>query len=105
LLYLVGKDRPLSRHPGRPAGPLSWLMFIATGSGPLFRQAHFQYFAPEDQAHAINRYRREAERSGLRSRTTILKDRALSRRQRIITLPTCPPGAGSNARHGREHDG
>jgi GST-like protein len=63
LLYLAEKDRPLSRHPGRPAGPAVLADVHRHRPGPLFGQAvHFQYFAPEDQAYAINRYRREAER-------------------------------------------
>jgi GST-like protein len=42
---------------------LSWLLFIATGIGPLSGQAvHFQHAAPEKLAYAINGYRREVER-------------------------------------------
>ena len=43
---------------------LSWLLFIASGLGPFFRQAvHFQRLvAPAGLDYAVNRYRREAER-------------------------------------------
>jgi len=41
----------------------SWLMFIATGIGPFSGQAvHFQHFAPEPNAYALNRYGFEAAR-------------------------------------------
>lgn len=63
LLYLAEKTGRFLGTPADRPDLLSWLMFIATGLGPYSGQAvHFQYFAPGDQAYAINRYRREAER-------------------------------------------
>ncbi|MGX5847375.1 glutathione S-transferase family protein [Mesorhizobium sp. PL10] len=63
LLYLGDK---VGRCIGTPADRpelLSWLFFLGTGLGPFSGQAvHFQYAAPEGNAYAINRYRREVER-------------------------------------------
>ncbi len=63
LLYLGDK---VGRFVGAPADRpelLSWLLFIGTGLGPFSGQAvHFQYAAPDSNAYAVNRYRREAER-------------------------------------------
>lgn len=63
LLYLAEKTGRFLGTPADRPELLSWLMFIASGLGPYSGQAvHFQYFGPEDQPYAINRYRREAER-------------------------------------------
>jgi GST-like protein len=65
LLYLADKTGKFLP----PAGDvqrgqlLSWLMFVASGIGPYSGQAvHFQHFAPEPKAYAVNRYVYEAER-------------------------------------------
>jgi GST-like protein len=63
LLYLVEKTGRLMGLPTDKPELLSWLLFIATGIGPLSGQAvHFQHAAPEKLGYAINRYRREVER-------------------------------------------
>ncbi|GBQ22338.1 glutathione S-transferase [Gluconacetobacter sacchari DSM 12717] len=63
LLYLAEKTGRFLGTPADRPELLSWLMFIATGLGPFSGQTvHFQYFAPQDQAYALNRYRRETER-------------------------------------------
>jgi len=65
LLYLAektGKFLP-KNTPERRGELLSWLMFVATGIGPYSGQAvHFNRFAPEKLAYAIQRYNFEAER-------------------------------------------
>ena len=65
LLYLAqktGQFLPPDTAAAR-AQMLSWLMFVATGIGPYCGQAvHFQHFAPEPKAYAVNRYTFEAER-------------------------------------------
>lgn len=41
----------------------SWLMFVATGTGPYSGQAvHFKHHAPEKRADAVQRYHFEAQR-------------------------------------------
>ena len=63
LLYLAEKTGKFLGAPEARGEVLSWLMFIATGVGPYSGQAvHFQHFAPEKLAYAVNRYRREVER-------------------------------------------
>src|SRR6201986_1065954 len=63
LLYLAEKTGQLLGSPDKRGELLSWLLYIATGLGPFSGQAvHFQRAAPEKLPHAINRYRREAER-------------------------------------------
>ncbi len=65
LLYLGEKTGQFMPEdtPAARGGLLSWLMFVATGIGPYSGQAvHFQHYAPEQLAYAINRYRFEAER-------------------------------------------
>ena len=63
LLYLAEKTGKFLGAPETRGEVLSWLMFIATGVGPYSGQAvHFQHFAPEKSAYAVNRYRREVER-------------------------------------------
>ncbi len=65
LLYLAEKtgqflpeDTPAAR-----GQMLSWLMFVASGIGPFSGQAvHFNHYAPEKIAYAINRYDFEAWR-------------------------------------------
>jgi len=65
LLYLAektGKFLP-KNTPELRGELLSWLMFVATGIGPYSGQAvHFNRFAPEKLAYAIQRYNFEAER-------------------------------------------
>lgn len=65
LLYLAvrhGKFLP-DNKPEVRSQMYSWLMFIATGIGPFSGQAvHFQHFAPEPKAYALNRYMFEARR-------------------------------------------
>ena len=65
LLYLAektGKFLP-ANTPANRGELLSWLMFVATGVGPLFGQAvHFKHFAPEKIDYAHNRYQFEAQR-------------------------------------------
>ena len=49
--------------PTVPLGPLSWLMFVATGVGPYSGQSvHFRVHAPEPILYALNRYAFEARR-------------------------------------------
>jgi GST-like protein len=63
LLYLGDKTGRLVGSPADRPELLSWLFFIATGLGPFSGQAvHFQFAAPDGNAYAVNRYRREAER-------------------------------------------
>jgi GSH-dependent disulfide-bond oxidoreductase len=63
LLYLGDKTGRFIGTPADRPELLSWLMFVASGIGPYSGQAvHFQRFAPEPLAYAVNRYRREAER-------------------------------------------
>lgn len=63
LLYLGDKTGKLTGSLQDKPELLSWLFFIATGLGPFSGQAvHFQHAAPEKNAYAINRYRREVER-------------------------------------------
>lgn len=63
LLYLGEKTGRFMGTPANRPELLSWLFFIATGLGPFSGQAvHFQHAAPEGNAYAMNRYRREAER-------------------------------------------
>jgi GSH-dependent disulfide-bond oxidoreductase len=65
LLYLAEKSGQFSADntPEQRAGMLSWLMFIASGIGPYTGQyVHFNHFAPEPDAYAINRYQFEAWR-------------------------------------------
>lgn len=63
LLYLAEKTGQFL-PPARDRGPmLSWLMFVASGVGPFSGQSvHFQHYAPEKIAYAINRYDFEAWR-------------------------------------------
>jgi GSH-dependent disulfide-bond oxidoreductase len=65
LLYLAektGKFLP-ENTPVARGRMLSWLMLVATGIGPYSGQAvHFKYFAPEQNAYAVQRYSYEAER-------------------------------------------
>ena len=65
LLYLAektGKFLP-ANTPAARGRMLSWIMFVGTGVGPYSGQAvHFQVYAPEKLAYAIQRYRFEAER-------------------------------------------
>jgi GST-like protein len=63
LLYLAEKTgRFMGSAADRPE-LLSWLLFLGTGLGPFSGQAvHFQFAAPEGNAYAVNRYRRESER-------------------------------------------
>ena len=63
LLYLAGKiDRFLGATEDR-AELLSWLMWTATGLSPFAAQAaYFQRVSPAGGDHAIERFRREAER-------------------------------------------
>ncbi|HEY9215486.1 MAG TPA: glutathione binding-like protein [Ancylobacter sp.] len=63
LIYLAEKTGTfLGKAEDRPE-LLSWLLFLASGLGPFSGQAvHFQFAAPEGEAYALNRYRREAER-------------------------------------------
>lgn len=63
LLYLGDKTGRFVGSPADRPELLSWLFFIATGLGPFSGQAvHFQFAAPDGNAYAVNRYRREAER-------------------------------------------
>lgn len=63
LLYLGDKTGRFVGSPVDRPELLSWLFFIATGLGPFSGQAvHFQFAAPDGNAYAANRYRREAER-------------------------------------------
>jgi GST-like protein len=63
LLYLGDKTGRLVGSPADRPELLSWLFFIATELGPFSGQAvHFQFAAPDGNAYAVNRYRREAER-------------------------------------------
>lgn len=65
LLYLaVRHSRFLPENkPEVRSQMYSWLMFIASGIGPFSGQAvHFQHFAPEPKAYALNRYDFEAAR-------------------------------------------
>jgi GST-like protein len=65
LLYL-GEKTGQFMSDGTPEGRarlLSWLMLFATGVAPFSGQAvHFNLFAPEPKAYALNRYSFEAER-------------------------------------------
>jgi GST-like protein len=65
LLYLAEKTGKLL-PPDTPAARgqlLSWMFFVGTGVGPYSGQAvHFQTYAPEKLAYAIERYRFEADR-------------------------------------------
>jgi GST-like protein len=65
LLYLgekTGQFMSDGTAEGR-ARLLSWLMLFATGVAPFSGQAvHFNLFAPEPKAYALNRYGYEAER-------------------------------------------
>jgi len=65
VLYLAeksGQFLPPATAQGR-ADALSWLMFIASGIGPYSGQAvHFNRYAPEKIAYAIERYDFEAWR-------------------------------------------
>ena len=76
LLYLAEKTgRFLPTDPSQRGELLSWLLFVATGLGPYNGQAvHFQHFADDKNAYAINRYTFEAERH-----FGILNDRLASR--------------------------
>ena len=68
LLYLAEKSGQFlpADTPAERGQMLSWLMFVATGIGPYCGQAvHFQHFAPEPKAYAVNRYSFEAERHWL----------------------------------------
>ena len=63
LLYLAEKTGQFMGTPADRPELLSWLFFLGTGLGPFSGQAvHFQFAAPEGNAYAANRYRREAER-------------------------------------------
>jgi len=63
LLYLGDKTGRFVGSPADRPELLSWLFFVATGLGPFSGQAvHFQFAAPDGNAYAVNRYRREAER-------------------------------------------
>ncbi|MCJ8144629.1 glutathione S-transferase N-terminal domain-containing protein [Ancylobacter sp. A5.8] len=63
LLYLAEKTGRFLGQPEDRPELLSWLMFLGTGLGPFSGQAvHFQFAAPDSEAYARNRYRREAER-------------------------------------------
>ena len=63
LIYLAEKAGRFMGAPQDRPELLSWLLFIASGLGPFSGQSvHFQFAAPEGQAYAVNRYRREAER-------------------------------------------
>jgi GSH-dependent disulfide-bond oxidoreductase len=63
LLYLGEKTRRFIGSDADRGELLSWLFFISSGLGPFSGQAvHFQRAAPEPNAYAINRYRREVER-------------------------------------------
>lgn len=63
LLYLADKTGCFGGNASDRGELLSWLFFIASGLGPFAGQAvHFQWAAPEGNAYAVNRYRREAER-------------------------------------------
>ncbi|MDB6052087.1 MAG: gst3 [Pseudomonas sp.] len=63
LLYLGEKTGQFMGTPVDRPELLSWLFFIGSGLGPFSGQAvHFQYAAPEGNAYAVNRYRREIER-------------------------------------------
>jgi GST-like protein len=65
LLYL-GEKTGQFMSDGTPEGRArlySWLMLFATGVAPFSGQAvHFNLFAPEPKAYALNRYSYEAER-------------------------------------------
>src|SRR3984893_16512825 len=65
LLYLAEKTGQFlpANTPEARAQMHSWLMFVATGIGPYSGQAvHFNHFAPEPKAYAVNRYNFEAWR-------------------------------------------
>lgn len=64
LLYLAEKaGKFLPGSSTQRADMLSWLMFVATGIGPYTGQyVHFNHFAPEPKAYAVNRYQFEAWR-------------------------------------------
>src|SRR5271155_3949404 len=63
LIYLAEKTGKFLGSPADRPELLSWLLFIASGLGPLAAQSvHFQFAAPEAQNYAVNRARREAER-------------------------------------------
>ena len=65
LLYLAEKTGRFlpTRTPANQADLYSWLMFVASGIGPYTGQhVHFQKFAPEPKAYAVNRYDFEAWR-------------------------------------------
>ncbi len=76
LLYLAEKTgKFLPADAAKRGEMLSWLMFVATGLGPYNGQAvHFQHFADDKNAYAINRYTFEASRH-----FGILNDRLASR--------------------------
>jgi GST-like protein len=63
LLYLAEKTGQFLTEP-RDRGPmLSWLMFVASGTGPFTGQCvHFKHYAPEPNPYALNRYDFEAWR-------------------------------------------
>jgi glutathione S-transferase len=58
LLYLADKTGKFLGAPEDRPNLLSWLLFIASGLGPLLAQ----FAAPEGLGYAVNRYCREAER-------------------------------------------
>lgn len=64
LIYLARKTGQfLPRDPAREIACLQWLMWQMSGIGPMFGQwVHFDMYAPEKNAYAIERYRREVDR-------------------------------------------
>ncbi|PHV12797.1 glutathione binding-like protein [Chitinimonas sp. BJB300] len=64
LIYLAEKTgKLLPKAPRQRLEVLQWLMFQMGGVGPMLGQAHhFNYFAPERIAYAMNRYSKEANR-------------------------------------------
>ena len=86
LLYLAEKTGQFLPKPTPPSAASfsSWLMFVATGLGPYNGQAvHFQHFADDKNAYAINRYTFEAERHfGILERPAGVADVSARRRLR-----------------------
>lgn len=64
LVYLAGKTgRFLPQSVRDKYATLQWLMFQMGGVGPMLGQAHhFNIYAPEKIAYAMNRYTKEANR-------------------------------------------
>ncbi|NNM72806.1 glutathione S-transferase N-terminal domain-containing protein [Enterovirga aerilata] len=64
LLHLAERTgRFLPADARRRSETLQWLMWQASGFGPMLGQAHhFRFYAPEQISYCVERYTREAER-------------------------------------------